>query len=226
MEGFEVLGRLPLFAGLEPADLQSLGALVRKRSFPKGSTVFSEGEPVAGLYFLMLGRLKIIRRSVDGQESIIHVLRTGEIFGGAAFFDRGPLPATAETLADSVVGVLERRDLEELLRQRPQVAMKMLEAMGERLRETQRRLAGLSRQDVSSRLAEVLLILGRKFGTAAGAELRLGAPLTHQELADLIGSSRETVSRILGDFRRRGLVEITREAWVLKRVAELEELAQ
>lgn len=224
MEGLELLGQLPLFAGLEPEDLQKVGALVRKRSFAKGCTVFSEGEPVAGLYFLLQGRLKIIRRSPDGQESIIHVLRTGEIFGGAAFFDHGPLPATAETLEDSVVGVLERRDLEGLLRERPGVALKMLEAMGERLRETQRRLAGLTRPDVGSRLAEVLLILGRKFGTAIGSELRLGAPLTHQELADLIGSSRETISRTLGDFRRRGLVEITREAWVLK-PAQLEELA-
>ncbi len=200
----DVVLKSPLFASVAPAAARDLYGSMGRLELPRGQAVFHEGELGDRLYVIDSGAVKLGRRSPDGRENLLSVLGPGEMFGELSLFDPGPRTATASAVSDTVLLELSHDDLIVWLERYPAVAQHLLEALARRLRRTNETLSDLVFADVPGRVAKALLDLSTRFGQATDDGIRVAHGLTQEELAQLVGASRETVNKALADFTARG----------------------
>jgi CRP-like cAMP-binding protein len=173
------------------------------------------------------GKIKLGATSGDGRETLLGLLGPGEMFGELSLFDPGPRTATATALTDAVVLGVGHEDLRPWLAGRPEVAASLLKALAARLRRTNEAMADLVFSDVPGRVAKALLDLGAKFGEDSGdGVIHVTHDLTQEELAQLVGASRETVNKALADFQSRGWVRVEQRGVDLLDVERLTRRAQ
>jgi CRP-like cAMP-binding protein len=216
----------PLFAALDDEAAQALRASMTETTLERGATLFHEGEPGDRLYVILEGKVKLGRTSADGRENLLAVLGPGEMFGELSLFDPGPRTATATAITDVTLIGLGHTDLQPWLTGRPEVAGPLLAALAKRLRRTNEAMADLVFSDVPGRVAKALLDLARKFGTPADDGLHVAHDLTQEELAQLVGASRETVNKALADFVSRGWLRLEGRGVVLLDVERLNRRAR
>jgi CRP-like cAMP-binding protein len=222
----DVVLSAPLFATMEDADTRSLLASMKKIELSRGDVLFDEGQPGDRLYVIREGKIKLGRRSGDGRENLLAVLGPGEMFGELSLFDPGPRSLGASAVSDSVLYELEHGALIAALEENPGVAKHLLTALARRLRRTNEALADLVFSDVPGRVAKALLDLSKRFGEQVDEGIRVAHDLTQEELAQLVGASRETVNKALADFAGRGWVRREGRAVVLLDVDRLERRAR
>lgn len=179
---------------------------LEQESFPRRYTVFAEGEPGVNLYIVLAGKVKIRRKTTDGRETLIAVLGPTDMFGELALFDPGPRTSTVTTLTEVQAARMDRRALRTWIAAYPDVAQQLLRVLARRLRRTNDTLCDMIFTDVPGRVAKQLLDLASRFGTNTGQTLYVDLNLTQEELAQLVGSSRETVNKALSDFTQRGWI--------------------
>jgi CRP/FNR family cyclic AMP-dependent transcriptional regulator len=211
----DVVLSAPLFANMDSEQTRALQASMTRIEMGRGEVLFHEGEPGDRLYVIAAGKIKLGRRSSDGRENLLAVLGPGEMFGELSLFDPGPRTATASVVADARLLELGHQDLIDWLQSSPTVAKHLLEALARRLRRTNEALADLVFSDVPGRVAKALLQLARQFGQQEGGHLRVTHDLTQEELAQLVGASRETVNKALADFGHRGWLRLEGKSVVL-----------
>jgi CRP-like cAMP-binding protein len=211
----------PLFAALDDDAAHALRASMTETRLDRGEILFNEGEPGDRLYVILDGKVKLGRTSADGRENLLAVLGPGEMFGELSLFDPGPRTATATAITDLALIGLGHHDLEPWLTSRPEVAGPLLAALAKRLRRTNEAMADLVFSDVPGRVAKALLDLARKFGTPGDDGLHVAHDLTQEELAQLVGASRETVNKALADFVSRGWLRLEGRGVVLLDVERL-----
>ena len=216
----------PLFASMNPEQTQVLHASLTQIDAARGEVLFHEGEPGDRLYVIERGKVKLGRRSNDGRENLLAVLGPGEMFGELSLFDPGPRTATATVVADARLQELGHQDLVGWLQSNPDVAKHLLQALARRLRRTNEALADLVFSDVPGRVAKALLEMSTRFGEPVDDGLRVAHDLTQEELAQLVGASRETVNKALADFAARGWVRREGRAVVLLDTERLEHRAR
>ena len=204
----DVLMQAPLFAALDPEAAAALRSSLIERVVSKGEVLFSEGEPGDRLYVILEGKVKLGRTSSDGRESLLLILGPGEMFGELSFFDPGPRTSTATALTDAVVLGLGNEQLRPWLQGRPEVGPALLQALARRLRRQNEAMSGLVFSDVPGRVAKALMDLGEKFGEVTPEGLLVTHDMTQEELAQLVGASRETVNKALADFTQRGWIRL------------------
>lgn len=226
MDNDDVVLSAPLFATMEDADTRSLLASMKKIELSRGDVLFDEGQPGDRLYVIREGKIKLGRRSGDGRENLLAVLGPGEMFGELSLFDPGPRSLGASAVSDSVLYELEHGALIAALEENPGVAKHLLTALARRLRRTNEALADLVFSDVPGRVAKALLDLSKRFGEQVDEGIRVAHDLTQEELAQLVGASRETVNKALADFAGRGWVRREGRAVVLLDVDRLERRAR
>ena len=217
----EVVRRAPLFTGLDDEAAAALLASTTSVELPRGQALFSEGQPGEHLYVIVAGKIKLGRTSGDGRENLLTVLGPGEMFGELSLFDPGPRTATATAVSDARLIALGHTDLQSWLTGRPDVAQHLLGALARRLRRTNETLADLVFSDVPGRVAKALLDLASRFGRPVDGGLLVAHELTQEELAQLVGASRETVNKALADFAARGWLRLEARAVVLLDVERL-----
>jgi CRP/FNR family cyclic AMP-dependent transcriptional regulator len=198
----------PLFAALDADGATALRRSLVEQSFTKGDVLFREGEPGDRMYVIIDGKVKLGQTSVDGRESLLAVLGPGEMFGELSLFDPGLRTSTATALTEAVVVGLSHEQLQPWLDGRPAVAAALLQALARRLRRTNEAMADLVFSDVPGRVAKALMDLGEKFGEITPQGLMVTHDMTQEELAQLVGASRETVNKALADFAQRGWIEL------------------
>jgi CRP/FNR family transcriptional regulator len=203
-----VLASAPLFAALDADSADTLEKMLTNRSVGRGHVVFREGDTGDRLFVVLDGKVKITRASADGRENLIAVLGAGEMFGELSLFDPGPRTASVSAITDSTLASLDHDDLRPLLLERPGVAVELLQALAQRLRRTNEAMADLVFTDVPGRVAKALLDLAEKFGVVEADGTRVRHDLTQEELAQLVGASRETVNKALSEFAHRGWLRI------------------
>jgi CRP/FNR family transcriptional regulator len=203
-----VLAQSPLFATLDAESAATLESALTRRTLARGHVVFREGDPGDRLFVVLDGKVKISRAALDGRENLLAVLGVSEMFGELSLFDPGPRTATATTITETVLASLDHDDLRPLLTERPGVAVQLLAALAQRLRRTNEAMADLVFTDVPGRVAKALLDLSDRFGAAEGDGTRVRHDLTQEELAQLVGASRETVNKALSEFAHRGWLRI------------------
>lgn len=221
MENVGFLHRVPLFNGLDQEEFIQISKLTRERKYRKNMIIFVEGEPGEALYFLKEGKIKVFKNTPDGREQILHILQSGDIFAEVVLFDGGPYPATAETIEDSVVGLIKNSDMDELIKNNPDLGMKIMKIMNKRLVLAQTLIRDLALKDTFGRLASMLLILAKDHGEKNQQGVRIKLALSRQDLANLIGTSRETVTRALSDFKKNKLIEMDKQSITLLKEEEL-----
>lgn len=209
------LRKIPLFGDLSEEELQAIAKLARVRNYKKNMLVFMEGEPGEALYFIVSGKVKISKATPDGREQILHILQPGDVFAEVVLIDRGPYPATAEIIETGQIGMLMNDDVENLLRSNAEIALKLLRLVSKRLRLAQMQIRDLALKDTYGRLAGMLLMLAKEHGEAAAAGVKIDLPLSRQELANLIGTTRETVTRVLGDFKKYKCIDLDKQAIII-----------
>jgi len=220
------LARLPLFAALDDDAAAALEAVMSTRAVERGHHIFREGDTGDRLFVVLDGKVKISRAAADGRENLLAVLGQGEMFGELSLFDPGARTATATTVTDSRLASLDHDDLRPLLLERPGVAVHLLRALAMRLRRTNEAMADLVFSDVPGRVAKALLDLSEKFGTAEGEGVRVRHDLTQEELAQLVGASRETVNKALSEFATRGWLRLEGRSVLLLDPERLERRAR
>jgi CRP/FNR family transcriptional regulator, cyclic AMP receptor protein len=203
-----VLASVPLFAALDGDTAALLASALTTRAVVRGHVVFEEGDTGDRLFIVMDGKVKISRAASDGRENLLAVLGPGEMFGELSLFDPGPRTATATAITESTLASLDHDDLRPLLLAQPAVAAQLLRALAQRLRRTNEAMADLVFSDVPGRVAKALLDLAEKFGDRESDGIRVRHDLTQEELAQLVGASRETVNKALSEFANRGWLRL------------------
>ena len=176
--------------------------------FPRGQVIYAEGDKGDCLYIVIAGKVKIRRRSADGREILLGLIGPSDVFGAVSMFDSGIRTADASAITDVRTMALDRMALRYLVTHNPEIAEVLLRVFSRRLRLTDNALATLISTDGPGRLAQQLLQLAQRFGKHEGDGLRVTHDLTQQEIAQLIGSSRETVNKALANFADRGWIRV------------------
>jgi CRP/FNR family cyclic AMP-dependent transcriptional regulator len=206
VEVVELLGRVPAFAALERSDLERIAEVAVPRSFEPGQAVFREGDASDTCYIVREGHARAISTHADGRTITLATFGPGDIFGELAMFEDELRSATVEAIeTTSVVGVLGG-DMRRLMSEHPQIAMRLVVALGRRLREMNERLSRQSFQTVQSRVAVVLSELVEEEIAAGKGEADVLVTATQADLAQLAGSSRESASRFLAVLERAGVI--------------------
>lgn len=216
------ISAVPLFGGLARDQHEALSGIAVDQVFKRGRTIFSEDEEATGFYVVISGRVKIFKLSPDGKEQILHIVGPGESFGEVAVFAGQRFPAHSETIEESRIFFFPRSDFIDLIKRNPLLAMNMLAVLSQRLRRLTTLIDSLSLKEVPGRLAAYLLYLsGQK---SAGNDLSLD--ITKGQLAGLLGTIPETLSRILAKMVKQGLIQTDGRRITIIDRHWLEELAE
>ncbi|MGI6786419.1 MAG: Crp/Fnr family transcriptional regulator [Gleimia sp.] len=209
------ISQVPLFEGLDEEQQRSLRAKMGQTTLRRGEILFEEGEQGNRLYIITEGKVKLGHTSLDGRENLLAVLGPGEIIGELTLFDPGPRSTTATAVSPVTLLHLDHSDLSVILDTNPTMGKHMLRALARRLRRTNESLADLVFSDVPGRVAKALLDLADRFGTPTEEGVHVPHDLTQEELAQLVGASRETVNKSLADFVSRGWIQLEGRAVTL-----------
>lgn len=208
----DVLAKAGLFQGVAEEAAEAVARSLEYADYGRGETVFTESEQGDTLYIVLAGKVKIGRRAKDGRENMLSVMGPSDMFGELSLFDPGPRTATATVVTDARLASLAHAQLKPWITDRPEIAEQLLRVLARRLRRTNDSLADLIFTDVPGRVAKQLLALSERFGTEEADGLRVHHDLTQEELAQLVGASRETVNKALADFASRGWVRVDSRA--------------
>jgi CRP/FNR family transcriptional regulator, cyclic AMP receptor protein len=211
----DVLSKAPLFEALDDQGAKALRANVNEVRLARGQTLFNEGETGDRLYVVLEGKIKLTRTAPDGRENLLSVLGPSEMFGELSLFDPRPRTASAIAVTECRLAGLGHDDLRPWLTGHPEVAVHLLRALAQRLRKTNDVMADLVFTDVPGRVAKALLDLAERFGQPSDTGLHVHHDLTQEELAQLVGASRETVNKALADFAARSWLRIEARAVVI-----------
>src|SRR5438876_7921094 len=202
-----LLLRVPLIAALTDPDRQALARSATRRRYQRGDLIFQKDDPGQSLFIVASGSVRIYVPSSQGADLTLAVFGPGNFFGDLSLLDGRPRSASASALTDTSVVALERSDFVALVRSSPEAAMSVLGVVAQRLRETDEMASDLAFLDVGGRLAKKLLDLAASHGVQQRRGILLDLRLTQEELANMIGVTRESVNRHLSEFRRTGLVQ-------------------
>ena len=202
----QLLERVPFLAALSDADRRWLSERVRRRNYDKSDIIFQKDDPGQSLFIVESGQVRIYMPGVQGTDLTLTVMGPGEFFGDLSLLDGRPRSASASASVATVLLTIERNDFTSLIRARPDAALAILAEISRRVRDTDQMASDLAFLDVSGRLARKLLDLGDSHGAARTAGVMLNVALTQEDLANMIGVTRESVNRNLSMFRRLGLI--------------------
>jgi CRP-like cAMP-binding protein len=191
-----------IFSTLDDDELNELANLAKERSYVTDEVIFWDGDNAEWFYIIAEGKVKVLKHSSTGREFIIAFFGPGEMFGEVAVFENKPYPASAQAVAETRVVGIRREDFLSFLAERPQVAVRIINVLGGRLRDAQSRLRDLAGERVEQRIASVLLMLSSKLG--------LNLPFTRQELADMAGTTIETAIRVMSQLKEREIIHSSR----------------
>ena len=200
----QLLTRSLLFAGLAEPLLRQLAGIAKERHFGRGESIFFEGDPADGFYVISQGQVKVFKMSLGGKEQILHVFGPGEPVGEAAVFSGQPFPANAVSLVPSAALFFPRKDFANLISSSPDLALSMLAVLSRRLRQFAAQIEGLSLKEVPGRLAAHLVYLAEEQGRSDCVTL----DIPKGQLASLLGTSPETLSRIFHSLSAEGLIRV------------------
>lgn len=209
----DLLKQIPLFSTLEEKDLYTLGTITTKRLYQKQEIIFMEGQEREAVYFIRKGVIKTSKTDLNGKEHIINFLQSGEMFPHVGFFEQTPYPATAQVLEEAELYVIRIKDFDQLMLDYPTIAVQVMKVMGQKLSLLTERIQELSSRDVRHRLISTLIRLAEESGsTVENQPAYISLPLTNTHLANMVGSTRESINRILNELKKKDLIRYNRSS--------------
>jgi CRP/FNR family transcriptional regulator, dissimilatory nitrate respiration regulator len=222
MEIRQHLSQVDLFKGLTVEQLETLARIVSDKKYKRGQMVFSEGDEGTGFYLVVSGRIKIYKLSPEGKEQIMHIFGPGQPFAEVPVFGGSHYPANAEAMESCELYFFPKKGFISLIQENPSLAMNMLASLSQRLKQFSNLIESLSLKEVPGRLASYLLYLSDKNGSIDEFKL----DIAKSQLASLLGTIPETLSRILSKMGSRELVEIDGPRIIILDRESLEDLAE
>jgi CRP-like cAMP-binding protein len=201
------LQHINIFADMTEAEMRRLAERTTMRTYPRGKVIARPDDPPETIYLIKEGKVKICRYSATGREQILAILDRGDFFGERALVG-AQADVHCEAFEDTLICILRRRDFEELMQSKPDLSLRVMKVLAERLRQAEDAIENFAFRDVPGRLAALLVRLAEVYGEPHGQGQRLALRFTHQDLASMIGATRETVTNVLNRFRDDGLIAI------------------
>ena len=220
------LKRFNLLDSMSEEEMESMNEMVVDNEVKKKQPIYLAGDSSENLYFLKRGRVKITRLDESGKEFTLTLLEPGEIFGEMGLFDDSPRETSAVALEDSIICMMKRQDFEKYSRSKPELSFKLNKLMGFRRRQIENRIDELLFRDVPSRLARLLLRLLDQHKRETKHGDRINIKLSQQELANLIGATREMTSSVLNQYKKDGIIDIQHKFIYVKDQKQLEKMAR
>lgn len=205
------LGGIYLFQGMSPESLRALGARLRPLNYRQGTIVFGKDDPGQTCFIILDGLVKIYVTSEDGQEVVLSILKTGEVFGELSLLDGVPRSASAIAMENSRVLALNRNDFLDFVRETPEAAMAVLSVLSGRLRQADATITDAAFLDLPTRVAKKLLELGEGFGRKVGPVVEINIKLRQQDFAAMVSATRESVNRSLSSLEEEGIIKVDRQ---------------
>lgn len=209
----DILSQVPFFASLSLDDVAEVNSLFREEGHAAGETIYFAGDPATRLYVVAAGKVKLIRHTLSGQDVVLDILTPGEFFGSLSALGDGEHPDTAQAQTMCCVLGIAAEDFQTILERYPGVAVRVLNMVTARLKAAHETVRQLSAHPVEQRIAATLLKLAEKLGEEQDDGLLIQVPLSRQDLAEMTGTTSETASRVMSQFRKVGLVRSGRQ-WV------------
>ncbi|MBF0301711.1 MAG: Crp/Fnr family transcriptional regulator [Desulfamplus sp.] len=232
----KIIKSTPMFEGLKPAYLNSIAAIAKKRSCKKGETIFNEGDEGNGFYVVEQGTVKIFKTSFGGKEQIFHIYGPGKPFGEVPVFTGKDFPASAVAISNTELIFFPRNDFISLITDNPSLALNILAVLSMRLHQFTVMVENLALKEVPARLASYLLILVNEQeqnnhivkhkSSIASHNLVVTLPVSKNQLAGLLGTTPETISRVFAKFANDEIIEIDRNVVTIIDIEQLAEAAQ
>lgn len=220
MENWEYLKRIPLFSDLKESLIMEIANIAAIKKFDKGTVLFQQGDPGEAVYVVKEGLVKISMMDEEGKEYIIHMMQPGEVFAEATLFNSGPCPANAEVVEDSILIVLNNERLEELIKSNSELALGLIKVMAKRLQDVSKQINSLALRDAIGRTVSMLMRLAEEKGEKSGNKVMI-KDISRQEFANMVGITRETVTRILNQMSKENLLELDRQKIIIKDMKKL-----
>lgn len=214
--------KTPIFREFSDEELSEVEGLLRERKYRRGSIIFNENDPADYFYIIKEGRIKISKLSKDGRELIIGIFGENGIFGDVPVFDGGPYPASAAAMTDAIIWSINRNEFEALVKKYPEISLKLIRVLGRRLRQAHNLLRDMALKNVPQRLANLLKKLRKEYGSEEGGLVVLELPFSRRDMAEMIGVSRETVTRELAKFVKAEILDVNGKRIIIRDEAKLD----
>lgn len=208
MDKLWYLKRCDLFHGLSRGAMEKVMAVASDRTIPKREIIYAPENENGVMFILKKGRVRIFKLSSDGKMITLAILKDGDIFGAMSAVRAGVSGAYAETLEDSYICSIRQEDFHKLVQEMPELALGLIDKINQKLKEAEDRIEDLVFRDVPGRIASVLLKLAEQFGKDMPGGTQINFKITHQELADMVGATRETATVILHELREDEVLKI------------------
>ena len=218
MEEFKhTLSGIELFQDLTQEQLQRIQSIAAEHRFARGDYVFMEGQPRENVYFVERGLIKIFRVDEEGREHIVNILGAGQMFPHVGFFDNSPYPGTAEAISSTTLIAISSAKFEVLLNEDVEIARSVMRMMGKMILQLQAKLRELALFDARERVGALVRHFAEEYGVLRVDGIHVKLPVTHSELAHMIGMSRESVNRIWNEMRREGILSGDKDEWIINK---------
>ncbi|MDA7027938.1 Crp/Fnr family transcriptional regulator [Bacillus sp. CLL-7-23] len=211
----EFLRKFPIFSGLNDEEFEHIERISVKRSYQPRMFVFMEGDEREAVFFIKTGLVKAYKIDETGNEQVISLLQSGDMFPHVGFFDQSPYPATVEVVQETELVVIRIADFDKLLIQYPQMTIKVMKVMGKKILDLQERIQGFISKDVHYRLTHALMKLAAEQGVKKGNGIYINFPITNQDFANMVGTSRETINRTLNEMKKKKLISSDRNGIII-----------
>lgn len=208
MDKLWYLKHCDLFSGLRNDAIEKIGSIARERNIPGKQIIYSAQDKDEVMFILKKGKVRIFKLSVDGKMITLAILKDGDTFGAMSIIKGGISEAFAETLEDSYICAIRQEDFSAVIKEMPEIALRLIEKINQKLKEAESRIEDLVFRDVPGRIASILLKLSEQFGRTSASGIEINFRITHQELADMVGAARETITVILNDFKNDGIIQV------------------
>ena len=225
-EKLSLLSELALFEGLSDSDIEAIGHATTMTHCKRGQQILAPDDPPDRIHIIKKGRIRVYRLGADGKQLTLDIYEKGTILGDMSMLGQDRLPeAYAEAMDDAVICTITPDELRKLIERFPLIGVNIIGHLSRRLQSAERALEGMAYRRVDQRLARRLLDLAARFGMAAPGGTMIEARLTQQELAEMVGTTRETLAHTLGDLRRDGLLDMDKHHVLIRDAERLAELA-
>lgn len=221
MTNYDYLKQISIFSKLKEEYLQKIDNISIIRNYAKGKLIFMEGEPGEAFYYIKSGLVKISKDSSDGREHTLHILNEGHVFAEVTLFNNASYPATAEVLEDAQIGIIKNNDLEKLIVENPEISLELIKYLNHRLIEAQNKVRNLALYDTFGRTAQALVKIAEDYGKNTPEGIELDLSISRQELANIVGTTRETVIRVLAAFKKEKSIELNKSNIKIKDIEKV-----
>lgn len=211
MRNIDYVKKLSFFSEMDDEDINKIANLIIERKYKKNMIIFMEGEKAEAVFFVKKGKVKISKNTLDGKEHIIHIMTDGEVFAEACLFGVSPYPANAEAIEDSEVYMIKNSDLEKMLESSPKTSIQIIKVMSKRLNLVSSQIENLALRDAYGKTASLIIQLLKNDGKSAGDGIVLRTNLSRQDMGNMVGLTRETLTRALTRLKNDGAIDTDRD---------------